>query len=220
MSNHFLFKVSVIVLLASGPCKGERTAWGIRTEVCRGVCRHAAGGVWRERCEGAVQEGQGWGDQRYASPASQYHIHCHIEMVHVCCGMKQNKNAFFFIHSLLAVWLVCIMNFYKKTSNLYRNFKIKRQSSLFYMVLGRNILIFWQKACTFWSRWQEWNSIVSLCMFTGFTGIDSAYEKPDNPEVTVKAGQISIDECVQEIVGHLVEKVTSLSCTSPCCHDM
>ncbi|KAL4240703.1 Bifunctional 3'-phosphoadenosine 5'-phosphosulfate synthase 2 [Mactra antiquata] len=40
----------------------------------------------------------------------------------------------------------------------------------------------------------------------GFTGIDAAYEKPDNPEVSVKAGQLSIDECVQEVVSHLVEK--------------
>jgi adenylylsulfate kinase-like enzyme len=41
----------------------------------------------------------------------------------------------------------------------------------------------------------------------GFTGIDAAYEKPDNPEVSVKAGKLSIDECVQEVVSHLVEKV-------------
>lgn len=40
----------------------------------------------------------------------------------------------------------------------------------------------------------------------GFTGIDSAYEKPENPEVTVKAGVLSIDESVQEVVCHLVEK--------------
>lgn len=40
----------------------------------------------------------------------------------------------------------------------------------------------------------------------GFTGIDAAYERPDEPEVSVKAGEISIDECVQEIVSHLVEK--------------
>lgn len=40
----------------------------------------------------------------------------------------------------------------------------------------------------------------------GFTGIDSAYEPPTNPEVVVKAGVSSIDECVQEVVSHLVEK--------------
>ena len=52
--------------------------------------------------------------------------------------------------------------------------------------------------------------MMSIICVTGFTGIDSAYEKPENPEVSVKAGKSSIDECVQEVVSHLVEKVLHL----------
>jgi len=47
----------------------------------------------------------------------------------------------------------------------------------------------------------------------GFTGIDSVYERPAEPEVSVKAGAISIDECVQEIVAHLVDKVCNSKTT-------
>ncbi|XP_012935101.1 bifunctional 3'-phosphoadenosine 5'-phosphosulfate synthase [Aplysia californica] len=39
----------------------------------------------------------------------------------------------------------------------------------------------------------------------GFTGVDSAYEAPDAPDANLKAGQISVDECVQEIVSLLAE---------------
>ncbi|XP_064614711.1 bifunctional 3'-phosphoadenosine 5'-phosphosulfate synthase-like isoform X4 [Liolophura sinensis] len=40
----------------------------------------------------------------------------------------------------------------------------------------------------------------------GFTGVDSSYEAPENPDVTLKAGDLSVDECVQEIVKLLVDK--------------
>ncbi|KAL5018835.1 hypothetical protein ScPMuIL_004557 [Solemya velum] len=40
----------------------------------------------------------------------------------------------------------------------------------------------------------------------GFTGVDSAYESPENPDVILKAGTISVDECVQEIVQQLMER--------------
>ncbi|XP_052263475.1 bifunctional 3'-phosphoadenosine 5'-phosphosulfate synthase-like isoform X3 [Dreissena polymorpha] len=40
----------------------------------------------------------------------------------------------------------------------------------------------------------------------GFTGIDSGYERPENPEVIVKTADQSVDESVQEVVQHLVEK--------------
>ncbi|XP_041364915.1 bifunctional 3'-phosphoadenosine 5'-phosphosulfate synthase-like isoform X2 [Gigantopelta aegis] len=39
----------------------------------------------------------------------------------------------------------------------------------------------------------------------GFTGVDSSYESPDNPDVTLKAGQLTVDECVQEVVHALIE---------------
>jgi len=34
----------------------------------------------------------------------------------------------------------------------------------------------------------------------GFTGVDAAYEAPDNPDVVLKAGEQSLDDCVQELV--------------------
>ncbi|KAK3598352.1 hypothetical protein CHS0354_003373 [Potamilus streckersoni] len=40
----------------------------------------------------------------------------------------------------------------------------------------------------------------------GFTGVDSTYEPPENPDIVVKAGELSVDECVREIVTHLAEK--------------
>ncbi|XP_060077728.1 bifunctional 3'-phosphoadenosine 5'-phosphosulfate synthase-like [Ylistrum balloti] len=39
----------------------------------------------------------------------------------------------------------------------------------------------------------------------GFTGVDSKYERPPNPDVRVEAGKDSIDECVQRIVQHLLD---------------
>ncbi|XP_056018272.1 bifunctional 3'-phosphoadenosine 5'-phosphosulfate synthase-like isoform X2 [Ostrea edulis] len=39
----------------------------------------------------------------------------------------------------------------------------------------------------------------------GFTGVDQVYESPDNPEVLLKAGKDTVEECVQNIVSHLVD---------------
>ncbi|XP_076073678.1 bifunctional 3'-phosphoadenosine 5'-phosphosulfate synthase-like isoform X3 [Mytilus galloprovincialis] len=39
----------------------------------------------------------------------------------------------------------------------------------------------------------------------GFTGVDSAYEPPSNPDVRVKASEFIVDECVNQIVLHLME---------------
>jgi bifunctional enzyme CysN/CysC len=36
-----------------------------------------------------------------------------------------------------------------------------------------------------------------------FTGIDSAYEVPDQPEIRLLAGTVSAEECVEQIVRHL-----------------
>ena len=33
-----------------------------------------------------------------------------------------------------------------------------------------------------------------------FTGIDSDYEAPENPEVDVDSGSLSVDECVEKIL--------------------
>ncbi|XP_067673672.1 bifunctional 3'-phosphoadenosine 5'-phosphosulfate synthase-like isoform X3 [Haliotis asinina] len=40
----------------------------------------------------------------------------------------------------------------------------------------------------------------------GFTGVDQAYEAPDAPEVILKAGELTVDECVQEVIQNLLEK--------------
>ena len=37
-------------------------------------------------------------------------------------------------------------------------------------------------------------------MIKGFTGVDSSYEIPETPDIVLKAGSLSVDECVQEIL--------------------
>jgi len=39
-----------------------------------------------------------------------------------------------------------------------------------------------------------------------FTGIDSTYDVPENPEIHVKTAEQSIQECAEQIVNHLVKK--------------
>ncbi|KAL8617610.1 hypothetical protein ACOMHN_064700 [Nucella lapillus] len=39
----------------------------------------------------------------------------------------------------------------------------------------------------------------------GFTGVDQAYEPPSKPELVLKAGEQTVDECVQHIVGNLMD---------------
>ncbi|KAK3769733.1 hypothetical protein RRG08_062073 [Elysia crispata] len=40
----------------------------------------------------------------------------------------------------------------------------------------------------------------------GFTGVDQPYEAPEHPDVDLKAGQLSVDECCQEVVRLLAGK--------------
>lgn len=42
----------------------------------------------------------------------------------------------------------------------------------------------------------------------GFTGIDSAYEAPMDPDLVLKAGELTLDECVEHVVTLLKEKVS------------
>jgi adenylylsulfate kinase len=39
-----------------------------------------------------------------------------------------------------------------------------------------------------------------------FTGIDSPYEKPENPEITINTHKSTIDECVEQIIEYLKAK--------------
>lgn len=43
-------------------------------------------------------------------------------------------------------------------------------------------------------------------VFVGFTGIDSPYESPKSPEVVVKTADMSVKECMMEVIDHLKEK--------------
>ena len=47
-------------------------------------------------------------------------------------------------------------------------------------------------------------------LFKGFTGIDQEYEKPSSPELVLKAGELSIMECVQQVVQKLIEEVRAV----------
>ncbi|XP_017338528.1 bifunctional 3'-phosphoadenosine 5'-phosphosulfate synthase 2b isoform X1 [Ictalurus punctatus] len=40
----------------------------------------------------------------------------------------------------------------------------------------------------------------------GFTGIDSEYEKPDSPELILKTGELTVNECIQQVVDLLKEQ--------------
>jgi len=50
-------------------------------------------------------------------------------------------------------------------------------------------------------------TVVTLRLDVGFTGIDQEYEHPSNPELILKAGELSVDECVQQLVQLLATKV-------------
>uniref|UniRef100_A0A671QSF4 Bifunctional 3'-phosphoadenosine 5'-phosphosulfate synthase 2-like n=1 Tax=Sinocyclocheilus anshuiensis TaxID=1608454 RepID=A0A671QSF4_9TELE len=41
----------------------------------------------------------------------------------------------------------------------------------------------------------------------GFTGIDSDYEKPEAPELVLKTGELTVNDCIQELVDLLKEQV-------------
>ena len=41
----------------------------------------------------------------------------------------------------------------------------------------------------------------------GFTGIDSAYEPPEKADLIIKAGEWTLDECVEKVVQLLQSKV-------------
>jgi adenylylsulfate kinase len=39
-----------------------------------------------------------------------------------------------------------------------------------------------------------------------FTGIDSPYEEPEQPEIILESDQYSIEECVEQVIGYLTAK--------------
>jgi adenylylsulfate kinase-like enzyme len=50
------------------------------------------------------------------------------------------------------------------------------------------------------------------CVFVcaGFTGVDQTYEPPSKPELVLKAGEQTVDECVHHIVAALMDDVSVL----------
>lgn len=52
--------------------------------------------------------------------------------------------------------------------------------------------------------WPDW-----LVSILGFTGIDSAYEPPSKPELNLKSGEVPVDDCVQEVIKLLADRVSS-----------
>lgn len=41
----------------------------------------------------------------------------------------------------------------------------------------------------------------------GFTGIDSEYERPERPELVLKTGELSVNECLHQVLDLLKEQV-------------
>ena len=39
-----------------------------------------------------------------------------------------------------------------------------------------------------------------------FTGIDSPYEEPEQPEIILESDQYSIEECVEQVIDYLTAK--------------
>lgn len=84
-----------------------------------------------------------------------------------------------------------ISNFLSSVSNLYNNGNRKRLSFML-------IRIFISFAHSVY---------LILFIFTGFTGIDSEYEKPEAPELVLKTDTCSVNECIQQLVDLLQERV-------------
>ena len=52
-----------------------------------------------------------------------------------------------------------------------------------------------------------YDDLMNWVFFSGFTGIDQAYEEPNNPELIIKSGELSIDECVHQVAALLQKQV-------------
>ena len=48
---------------------------------------------------------------------------------------------------------------------------------------------------------------LKMSLLVGFTGIDSVYELPANPDLVLKAGELSLEDCVEQVVEMLNVKV-------------
>ena len=46
------------------------------------------------------------------------------------------------------------------------------------------------------------------------TGVDQLYDVPLKPDLVLRAGELSLDECAQQLVSYLQQRVTGLSLSS------
>ena len=73
----------VCVCVSAGQGEGERAPRVQQSPVLRGVCGHSSGGVWGERREGTLQEGQSWHHQRCEH---------HITVIHTLYVHSQTQS--------------------------------------------------------------------------------------------------------------------------------
>lgn len=52
-----------------------------------------------------------------------------------------------------------------------------------------------------------------MCFFflLGFTGIDSDYERPEAPELVLKTEDLSVNECLSQVLELLIDQVDETS---------
>lgn len=48
-------------------------------------------------------------------------------------------------------------------------------------------------------------------ILAGFTGIDSQYERPEAPELVLKTGELTVNECIQQLLELLQDQVGGTS---------
>lgn len=53
--------------------------------------------------------------------------------------------------------------------------------------------------------------LFSAISLAGFTGIDSDYERPEAPELLLKTGELSVNECLEHVLEMLREQVSVTS---------
>lgn len=50
-------------------------------------------------------------------------------------------------------------------------------------------------------------SVMVLHLLPGFTGIDSDYERPEVPDLVLKTGELSVNECLHQVLELLKDQV-------------
>jgi len=53
-----------------------------------------------------------------------------------------------------------------------------------------------------------------MLRWAGVTGVDQFYEEPLNPDLVLRAGELSLDECTQQLVSYLQGRVSDVQIAS------